>query len=158
MAPADDYRFSTDAEHSTFVLSNAVPQSPSVNRGRWHVIESEVEQLAASHGNLWVISGPLFLDAAGQPTVPTRFIGQSRVAVPTHVFKVVLCVHQDGTLETFAFVVPNTQGVLPGPSSRYLVSVAEVQRLAGLDFFAPLDDATELRLEAYRATVWPVRQ
>ena len=93
LAPADDFLRSFEAMDATFLLSNMAPQLQGLNGGRWRVLEGEVQALAAAHGSIWVITGPLFLDAALRPIAPTEFIGGGRVAVPTHFFKVVLCEH-----------------------------------------------------------------
>jgi len=156
MAPADDFLRSFEAMDATFLLSNMAPQVQALNGGRWRVLESEVQSLAAAHGSIWVVTGPLFLGADGRPTRPDRFIGTDQVAVPTHFFKVVLCVHPSGEQEVFAFIVPHTAG-LPGPTLRYAVSVDEVEELTGLDFLAPLADAEEARFEGQVTFEWPIR-
>lgn len=155
MAPADDFLRSFDAMDATFLLSNIAPQLQGLNGGRWRVLESEVQALAAAHGSIWVVTGSLFLDTDLKPQSATQFIGNGRVAVPTHFFKVVLCEHSSGEHEVFAFLVPHRTG-LPGPTLRHAVSVDRVEELTGLDFFAALPDTEELQLEAHVTTIWPI--
>jgi endonuclease G len=90
---------------------------------------------------MWIFSGPVF----AARTAP-KIIGPNKMAVPTHTYKVVLCVHADGEKEMFGFVVPN----IDKPTGRindYTFSVKEVERLTGLDFFAALPTAEQKRLE-----------
>lgn len=155
MAPADDFLRSLEAMDATFLLSNMAPQLQGLNGGRWRVLESEVQALAAAHSSIWVITGPLFLDAALQPTAPAQFIGNERVAVPTHFFKVVLCEHSNVEHEVFAFLIPHQTG-LPGPTLRYAISVDQLEALLGVDLFAPLSDAEEQALEAAIPSAWPI--
>ena len=66
--------------------------------------------------------------------------------MPTHTYKVVLCVHPDGKKEMFAFVLPNIDKP-KGAISSYTFSVDNVEKLTGLDFFADLPAAEQSRLE-----------
>ncbi len=156
MAPAGDFSFADSAERSTFVMSNGVPQFPAVNRGRWRSLETEVRNLAIRHGDVWIFSGPLFLDSTGAPTQPRAWIGSDSVAVPTHFFKVILCLHPDREPEMAAFIIPNSPDRLPGPTSLYLVTVDSLQTLTGWDFFAALPDSIQKPLEAHPPRAWPL--
>jgi endonuclease G len=108
------------SQHDSFSLANIVPQDPESNRGIWQKIESSVRSLAKKRGELYVITGPLFRGAR------LSRIGD-RVMVPSHVYKVVL---DPGSGKAGAYLVEN------GPTSEYAtVSVAELETLAGIDFF-----------------------
>ena len=61
LAPADDFVRSPEAIDATFVLSNMVPQTPSLNRGRWRALESEVQSLATRSQTVWIFTGPIFM-------------------------------------------------------------------------------------------------
>lgn len=156
MAPAADFRRSRIAVSESFLLSNMTPQTPNLNRRTWKNLEDEVRSLARAHGNIWVFTGSLFLDADSRPTQPAEHIGANHVAVPTHFYKAILCEHSEGNYEMFAFIMPNQRAVLSGTSNDYIVTVDTVEKLAGLDFFAALPDDEENHLEAMKATNWPV--
>jgi endonuclease G, mitochondrial len=156
MAPAADFRQSDRAMSDTFVLSNMVPQRPNLNRRLWATLEDQVRQLAEAHGSIWVVTGELFLAADSTPTEPTDFIGPNQVAVPTHLYKMVLCQHPAGDVELFAFVLPNQLDPVPGVPADYLTTVDRIEALSGLDFFSVLPDDVEDRLERQLATAWPV--
>jgi endonuclease G, mitochondrial len=156
MAPAADFKRSDAAMSATFFLSNMAPQYPNLNRRIWGQLEDQVRELAKNHGTIWIFTGPLYLDARGDPTTPKTFIGPDRVAVPTHFFKVVVCELGAGKHEMFAFIMPNQREQFTNPPSAYLRSVDVVERLAGLDFFADLPDTEENRLELRPAPAWPV--
>lgn len=141
MAAANDFTRSVEAMRATFILTNAVPQKHGVNGGRWAQLESAVHEMAATRGTVWVFSGPVFAGNA-----PMKTIGRDKVAVPTHTYKVVLCVHPDGAKEMFAFVMPNIDKPT-GTVTDYTMSVTQVEKLTGLDFFSALPAAEQARLE-----------
>jgi hypothetical protein len=70
---------------------------------------------------------------AGEPKM-AKSIGPDHVAVPTHTYKVVLCVRPNGAMETYGFVLPNIDKV-------------------GLDFFGALPAAEQSRLERMPRTL-----
>ncbi len=142
MAPANDFSWSVDAMKATFVLSNAVPQRHGLNGGQWAQLEGAVHDLAASQGTVWVFSGPVFVGGK-----PVKSIGPDQVAVPTHTYKVVLCIRPNGEKEMFGFVMPNVNKP-SGTVISYTFSVDEVEKLTGLDFFSALPAAEQQRLEA----------
>jgi endonuclease G len=140
LAPAADFAFSDQAIRSTFVLSNAVPQTRHLNCGRWAQIESSVRYPAEVAESVVVYTGPI----VESPNPAT--IGEGMVAVPTHLFKVIL-LNQDNTRVLFAVIAPNTDTPLPSMQA-LAVSVEEVERRTGLDFFSQLPGDEERRLES----------
>jgi endonuclease G len=141
MAPANDFTRSVEAMKATFVLTNAVPQKHGVNGGQWAQLEASVHALTATRGTVWVFSGPAF---AGKKPMGT--IGPDKLAVPTHTYKVVLCVQPNGDKEMLAFVLPNIDKP-SGTLSGYTFSVDQVEKLTGLDFFSSLPATEQTRLE-----------
>lgn len=142
MAPAADFAFSAEAHRSTFFLSNAAPQHPTLNLGRWSQLECAIRQLVIQTGStLTVITGPIFDPAAGEP----QFIGSNRVAVPTHFFKVILTT-LDHHHTAYAFILPNTSETL-APLHTFATTIRNVEQQTGLDFFSFLPDKEENRLE-----------
>ncbi|MBG7606308.1 MAG: DNA/RNA non-specific endonuclease, partial [Actinobacteria bacterium] len=65
MAPAAAFRRSEEAMSETFKLSNMAPQTPSLNRVMWRLLEDDVRELASKSANIWVFTGSLVVDEAG---------------------------------------------------------------------------------------------
>ena len=130
MVPAADLAWSEEAIRSTFLLSNALPQQPAVNSGNWRRLEAAVRGIAACSDFTYVITGPIFND----PDI--EHIGEG-VAVPTHTFKVVLAIRGEQKV-MYAAVVPNAAPASGVPLSSLVTTVADVERLSGLDFFRAL--------------------
>ncbi|WP_198531203.1 DNA/RNA non-specific endonuclease [Thauera phenolivorans] len=135
-------RYGRKAQHQTFLMSNIVPQRPALNRGVWQRLEAAEDALSNRFGPLWVFTGPIY-DAR-----PAYLPGFKLIALPSAFYKIL--VREDsagGAPRMLAFAVP--QDVEGGEDlRRFLVSVADVQRWTGLDFFHQLPDAVEARVEA----------
>jgi endonuclease G len=152
MAPAADFKRSDAAMSATFFLSNMTPQRPNLNRRIWAQLEERVRNLARSHGSIWIFTGPVFLDANGQPTQPRSTIGR-RVAVPTHFYKVILCEHASGAREMYAYMLPNQLAPIARPLDDFAITVRAAETASGLNFFSALPDAEQQRLETLRRTL-----
>jgi endonuclease G len=146
LVPAADRNWSKEVLSETFFLSNMAPQYPPFNRVEWVKLENWVRQLALQCGKLYVVTGPLYLDKDGKKTGAYRTIGASKVAVPTHFFKVIVIppVHGDpeGKWESVSFILENTQakqqpGMLGVPGR--IVSIDELEALTGLDLFPKME-------------------
>ena len=140
MVPAEDVAWSDASIGESFLLSNVAPQRQHMNAGRWRQLENAVRRLAARSDTVLVFTGPVF--DSREP----EFIGPDHVAVPSHFFKVILAVHR-GEFVMYAAIIPNSNDVRQ-PLARFTVTVDEVERRTGLDFFSGLDDSEEDRLES----------
>jgi endonuclease G len=140
MVPAEDLAFSDASIQATFLLSNVAPQRQALNAGRWRQLENAVRRIAAGSDAVYVFTGPIF-DSPG-----STFIGTSRVAVPTHFYKVILAVEGERKI-LYAAILPNAEQV-EDELNRFATTVDEVERRTGLDFFSALDDSEEGALES----------
>lgn len=136
LVPARDLANSRE----TFLLSNAAPQNPSLNTGRWRQLEATVRALAATSEAVYIVTGTL--SATTEPAV----IGPNRVAIPTHFFKAILAV-RGGSKRMFAVLLPNTSNTRL-PLAHFAVSVDEIELSTGLDLFSSLNDEEEAQLES----------
>ncbi|XP_048872387.1 nuclease EXOG, mitochondrial-like [Brienomyrus brachyistius] len=144
MAPAGDNKFSEQAMAETFYLSNIVPQNYENNAGFWNRLEMYCRNLTEKFEDVWVISGPLTLPevgADGKKTISYKLIGKRDVAVPTHLYKVVLAQRSLSSpkLALGAFVVPNQPIGYDHPLTEFQVSLMDMEKLTGLRFFPKVD-------------------
>jgi endonuclease G len=140
MVPAEDLAFSDASIQATFLLSNVAPQRQALNAGRWRQLENAVRAVAAHSDAVYVFTGPVF------DSPQTAVIGTSRVAVPTHFYKVILAVEGERKI-LYAAILPNAEQVAEG-LNRFATTVDEVERRTGLDFFSALADSEESALES----------
>lgn len=138
LAPAGDMTWSPEAMSESFFLSNMSPQLPAFNRGIWKSLESLVRDFAIRYNKIYVVTGPVLM-----PGLPT--IGESEVSIPEFYYKVIIDI-QDPIVKGIGFIMENQS------SSRELqtfaVPIDQVEEITGLDFFAPLPDFLENRIES----------
>ena len=137
MAPAADMKWSEKAMLESFYLSNICPQNTELNNVVWERLEDRCRALA-NDGSVYICCGPIVSPK------PTR-IGVNKVAVPTKFFKV-LCMRRRGKWQAIGFLFPNTS--CKGSMFDYAVSVDEVEKVTGHDFFSNLPDNIEKAIES----------
>jgi endonuclease G len=138
LIPAADLSWSEQAMSESFYLSNMSPQDPSFNRGIWSSLEAVVRNFAFTKGTVYVATGPVLTDG------PYKKIGSSGVSIPKHYYKVILDASENHPV-AIGFILPN-EGSNKELSS-FAVSVDEVEKITGIDFFTNLDDKIENRIE-----------
>ena len=162
MAPAGDNKHCQQSMKDTFYLTNIVPQDIDNNGGYWNRLEVWCRNLTKQYSNVWVISGPLWLpdislngeqikvvDNSGDNAkrkkksevrkVEYSVLGENFVAVPTHLFKVVLVT--DPKLEKpllSTFIVPNVP-IADKHLGQFAVSLENLERHVGVVFHPELD-------------------
>lgn len=139
MAPAADFKNSYQVMKETFYMSNICPQEPQFNRGIWLDLEKMVRAWAYKYKKIYVVTGPVL-----QPGLPT--IGRlNKVAVPKQFYKVVLYVNPP-YVKGIAFLMNNEPS--NAPLTKFVVSIDQVERITGVDFFPRLPDNIEDEIEA----------
>ena len=139
LAPAGDMKWDEQAMNETFYLTNVCPQDAALNAGMWNDIEIKVREWARRDKSLIVVTGPIM--GKNQET-----IGQDiDIAVPEAFFKVILSPNTTPK-KAIAFICPNRS--CGGTMQSYAVSVDEVEKRTGMNFFNALPDEIENRIEA----------
>lgn len=141
MAPAADMKWSEVAMKESFMMSNICPQNHVLNEKAWCGLEKQCRTWAKHYDRLWICCGPIY---GKNP----QTIGKAHsVAVPEAFFKVVLKQFK-GRWYAVGFLFPNMPLAREGSFMNYAVSVDEVERRTGLDFFAALPEKTQRQVES----------
>jgi endonuclease G len=127
LAPAADMP-SIRAQSESFSLANMTPQNPNNNRGIWSDIESATRGLVTKRGDLYIVSGPMFLGNKVQ-----RMNG--RVLVPTHYYK---AIYDPKRQEAGAYVLENKENAVPN-----VISIAALATMSGVQVFPKLPAAVQ---------------
>ena len=168
MCPAADMKWSSDAMHDCFYMSNICPQTHTLNGGGWQVLEKACRRWARQEGAVYVICGPIYGRVGGAANVrgiaergesvtmrkgKTIKIGsEHQVTVPDGFFKCVLSV-KPGEEKAIAFYYANNGSSQTMQDAA--VSVDDIEALTGMNFFVNLDSRTEARVEAeYDLKAW----
>lgn len=139
MAPAGDMKWNKKAMEETFFLSNICPQVKQLNTGSWKNLEEKCRTWAQIDGKIYIVCGPVI------DKKPVELIGDSRVWVPSRYFKVIIAPYSTPA-RGIGFIMPN--GKVEGGMQACAVTIDEVERVTGHDFFASLPDNVEEDLES----------
>ena len=137
MAAATNHEDSLKAMEQSFLYTNACPQHSSCNRGVWKQLELSIKNELAIYPIIDVISGPLFFseNREGKKYVTYQVIGQSEVAIPTHLFKVVYYRDQEEKLlKLLSYISPNNATVLGKSRESFQESIEKIEKISGLIF------------------------
>ena len=160
---ASEDRVATQAlNDATFFFSNAVPQNGSLNGGQWSQLEATIRGWVENQTltDAKMITGGFFYDpaeddpATADGIIHFQQIGSGNVAVPTHVFKLV--VGRNGTqTKAIAFVAPNKKPPAGWTFTDGIVAIDWLEERAGLDFMPDLDPGDEVSLESKPSPMLP---
>jgi endonuclease G len=142
LIPSGD-RTNRQADNSaTFLMSNMIPQSPANNRDVWEKVERYCRELADKDNELYIIAG-------GNGKQET--IAAGKVTVPKYTWKVILVLDSDFKVtqnaSAFAVWMPNTEEVIDRNWRDYLVSIDNVEKQTGYDFFSNLPTKIQKSIE-----------
>jgi endonuclease G len=147
LSPAAANTQSSAVMSESFYLTNMVPQVPNLNRGVWLRLELRVRDLVRLHKKeLYVVTGAIY--ASGYEK-----IGRG-VAVPTHMFKVIVDAKAG---KGIAFLFPNKLGTKISQSTlmQYATTITEVEKVSGINFH-PLLPPTLAGIEnKFDPAAWP---
>lgn len=165
LCPSADVRNDKAAHDELYMMTNMAPQTKEFNAGIWGEIESQVRYRVKKYGDLYIATGPIL-----KPDLP-KLKGEKRnrranfngVSIPEQFYKIVYCPAQGGKMAAYLlnahhdkdgkeWVKYNGYKESPYHLRDYAVSVDQIERLTGIDFFSGIDN--EDHLEAKTATSW----
>lgn len=141
LCPSDDRDSTVEENKSTFILSNIVPQAPKHNRQAWNLLEQYTRLLIGEGNEMYIVAGTYGVGGEGD-NGKANSVGNG-VTVPAVLWKVIL-VLPVGTNDinrvsydtrVIAVWMPNNNAVGEDKWSNYRVSVDEIEKKTGLDFF-----------------------
>lgn len=139
MCPAGEQKWSDQAMQHSFVMANICPQKHELNTGAWKTLEDKERVWAKRDSAIVIVAGPLY------DTSDTETIGNNKVRVPSAFFKVLLAPYAT-PMRAIGFVYPNMK--CDGNMEAYAVSVDDVEKMSGFDFFSSLPDEIEDDIES----------
>lgn len=154
--PNGDRNGDAAMQRQTFLATNSTPQiQDKFNGGIWNALEDAVRAAVPSRDSLYIATGPVYRTVGGSETVKTitpQHDTGKRCPVPNYYYKVVLKVKRSNGQVTDAMAVgfwfEHKQYSNNSDWAQCAVSVDEIERKTGFDFFANLPDAVEAKAEA----------
>lgn len=145
LAPAADFAWTKNGMSESFYMSNMSPQQPGFNRGIWKKLEERVRDWARSNQEIYVVTGPIY-QGKGEK------IGKNKVVVPDQYYKVILELNGK-EIKGIGFILDNEKS--SKDLSVYAMSIDEVEKATGLDFFPNIPDQLENKIEqTYNYSLW----
>ena len=136
-------------QEQTYYWTNSTPQRHSFNGGIWGTLENQVRGAIPASDSLYIITGPVYQTVGGSETVRT-FVNSSNdskvVPIPNYYFKAILKVHRNGDSITEASAIGFwfTHEDHTGENWQdFIVTVDEIERRTGFNFFANLPPSLE---------------
>jgi endonuclease G, mitochondrial len=136
LCPAGDRKESYKSFQETFFTSNISPQEHEFNSGVWNRLEDKIRYWSTAKEGLYVVTGGVLTD-------DLKTIGKEKVSVPNYFYKVLLS--KNGT-QMIGFLVPHENS--NQPLYEFVVSVDEIEKMTGIDFYPNLSDEIENQLES----------
>ncbi|WP_106791902.1 DNA/RNA non-specific endonuclease [Aquimarina sp. Aq78] len=137
LCPAGDRRFTYQAFEETFLTSNVTPQNHEFNSGIWNYLEQKIRYWAKVYDGVYIVTGGILSENLST-------IGYEHISVPKQFYKIVF--NNSATdPKMIAFLMPHKD--TKAPLKNFVVSVDEIEKLTGIDFFATLEDKIENQLE-----------
>lgn len=140
MCPAGDMKWSEKAMHDCFYMSNMCPQEHALNNGSWKKLEEACREWANTEGCIYIVCGPVYKGKRHEQIGINHAIN-----VPEGFFKAVLSLRK-GHQKAIGFYYDNS--TQRQSMAKAAMSVDDLEKLTGIDFFYQLDDKTETTLES----------
>lgn len=154
MCPSGD-RTSTKVNNSaTFLMTNMIPQAPTLNRGVWQELESYCRQLVEEGNELYITAGGYGIGATGSQGYKT-VLATGKVKPPTQCWKIIVVLPEgDNDLsrinaQSKVIVVDmlNAQTVRTGWED-YIVSISDIEKVTNYTFLSSLPVSIQTALKA----------
>ena len=152
--PNADRNADNSLQNQTYYWTNSTPQLATFNQGIWNNLENQVRSIGAATDSVYVVTGPVYQTAGGSETVRTfkNSTNDDKVlSIPNYYFKVLLKVKRSGGSITSASAIGFwfTHEAHSGENwQNFAVSVDEIERKTGFNFFANLPPSIESSAEA----------
>ncbi|XP_074841222.1 nuclease EXOG, mitochondrial isoform X2 [Carettochelys insculpta] len=114
-------------------------------------VEMYCRELTERFEDVWIVSGPLTLPQTGDDgkrRVIYQVIGKDDVAVPSHLYKVILARRSKMSSEPLvlgAFVVPNNPIGFDHQLPEFQVNIEDLEKMSGVVFFPQVDKTKDVK-------------
>ena len=129
------------AQEQTFLMSNISPQRPVLNRTLWKRLENiALNNLTKLNREIFVYAGPIF---SHRP----RHLKNTNIDIPKAFYKI-FAMQKGNKIYMLGLIIPQNARANER-LSKFVVSIDEIEKQTGIDFFNQLNDNIEKRLERH---------
>jgi endonuclease G, mitochondrial len=161
MVPANDLKRGQSSMDNSFLFSNMAPQRANFNQKIWEYLERRVKGWARNADGIYVTTGAVFDKNNDQirdnDTEANRVAPRNRVAVATHFYKIILKRRPNGIMDTISILLPHnnishSEQAAAGYLNSKIVSIDEIEKMTGINFFPEMESNRQIQIEAGKAT------
>ena len=153
--PSGDRTNSQTDNDATFLMTNMMPQAANNNQKTWENIESHCREIAQTGNELYIICGSYGQGGEGLKGYKSTVGIANTITVPKNTWKIVVQLKQgtqdlqriDNKTQIICVDMPNNQNVNQKPWQDYKISVDELERRTGLNFFDAIPKTIQDQLE-----------
>ena len=138
-----------EAANQSLYYTVISPQTPMLNRAVWHNIERYARDATLAYGEVWLITGPLFMPKSPS-SANVEYLTIGRTPVPTHYFLILAKKTEVSGVDLQSFVVPNVFTFDSRKPESFFVSVESIEEASALDFFADLPEQAQFVIETIK--------
>ena len=131
--PSADRQENEAVNMCTYYSTNMTPQQYDFNGGIWADLESRVRSYSNNADTLYVVTGCHITSDCGW----SGSNGGVAARVPAAYYKALLRL-KGGSYSAAAYYLPHSKDIASDNFSNYSLSVSELEKLVGVDFFATL--------------------
>ncbi len=152
--PSGDRTASRDANSSTFLMNNIIPQAPNNNQRTWEHLESYCREQVKNGNEVYVIMGNYGTGGTGSKGYASSIAG-GKINVPAHIWKVaVILSNGDNDLarinkntKVIAIDTPNDNSLSPD-WMKYLTTVDKIETACKCNLLSALPEDLQQVLES----------
>lgn len=156
LVASSDRQYSIEANKQTFYMSNMSPQIQNgFNGGIWNSLEKKVQSwghgIKNNQDTLYVVKGGTIND---DQIVKYLHDGNKKIAVPKYYFMALLWL-KNGQYKAIGFWLEHKAYSNSNSYPNYTVSIAELEKKTGINFFPNLPNEIETAVEkSYNKSDW----
>jgi len=156
--PSADRLCNAAANEQTFYFTNITPQNANLNQGIWETLEAQVRGQISGCDTLYVVTGCVLSTEATPDIDYVKDVQGRDVAVPKAYYKVILKYKYgdpNGGYSAIGFWLENRSYGSQVIGRSNALSVDEIEKRTGFDFFVNLKDDYEKEAESkFDASQW----
>lgn len=141
MVPSADRFANKVLNEETFMMTNIVPQTGSLNQYPWEKLESYARSQAWRGWDVYQIAG----------VYGARGVLKNKVTVPTNCWKIIALVRKGSEIDSRARIIavdmPNTDGIENDGWEKYRTTIRTIEQRTGYDFFSQMPRELQDKLE-----------
>lgn len=154
--PSADRTATQEANSSTFLMDNIIPQAPRNNEQTWEHLESYCRDKVKKGSEVYIVMGSYGIGGTGSKGYQTT-IGYGKIVVPAHIWKVVVILPQgnndlariNNQTRVIAVDTPNDNSIKSNWMN-YVTTVSEIEKACSCNLLSALPQTLQNSLENER--------